>query len=333
MVYMNPLRLFRDLWAGLLGLTIRQIRAVWRYSQGCDLLVAVGDIVPIGIAHLTGRPYAAFLVSTSSYYEGRIKLPWLTQYCLRSARCQQIFTRDAYTAADLQRRGYRKALFAGYPIMDLLTPAGIDLQLSPAQPMVALLPGSRLPEALHNLALQLQLCQAISRLNPEVQFRAALVPAIQAPELEDLAQREGWHFQPSPPQLTKRLGDWTTRVYCYNHAFADILHQCQLAIGMAGTAVEQAVGLGKPVIQIPGQGPQFTYRFAEAQMRLLGCSVQTMGTGPATPQMIQQAAQRTIAVLQDAEYRSACLQNGQERTGSPGGSLQIARHLQAWLSP
>jgi len=39
---------------------------------------------------------------------------------------------------------------------------------------------------------------------------------------------------------------------------------------MAGTASEQAIGLGKPVIQIEGKGPQFTKTIAEAQRRLLG---------------------------------------------------------------
>jgi len=39
---------------------------------------------------------------------------------------------------------------------------------------------------------------------------------------------------------------------------------------MAGTAAEQAIGLGKPVIPIEGKGPQFTKSFAEAQRRLLG---------------------------------------------------------------
>ena len=42
---------------------------------------------------------------------------------------------------------------------------------------------------------------------------------------------------------------------------------------MAGTATEQFVGLGKPAIAIPGNGPQFTPAFAEAQSRLLGGSL------------------------------------------------------------
>ena len=37
---------------------------------------------------------------------------------------------------------------------------------------------------------------------------------------------------------------------------------------MAGTAAEQTVGLSKPVLQLVGQGPQFTKSFAEAQRRI-----------------------------------------------------------------
>jgi uncharacterized protein (TIGR03492 family) len=327
--YMSPISLLKDLWSGLIGLTLEQIQAVWRCSQTCDLLVAVGDIVPISMARLTAKPFAAFIVSTSSYYEGQIKLPWITARCLRSQKCQQIFTRDAYTAQDLQARGFHQATFAGYPVMDVLSPTGVDLNLIKGQPMVALMPGSRLPEALNNFARQLQLCEAIAADQP-IQFRATLVPSIQVSDLAALATDLGWQFQP-PHLLSKPVGRATVSVHCYSYAFADILQQCDLAIGMAGTAVEQAVGLGKPVIQIPGAGPQFTYRFAEAQMRLLGSSVQTVGTVAATPAVIQQAARQVIETLQDDDYRQTCVENGRERVGRPGGSAKIAHSLQTLL--
>jgi uncharacterized protein (TIGR03492 family) len=169
----NPVSLMRDLTAGLVGLTWQQLQATRAYSRQCDLLFAVGDIVPILFAWLTGRPFAAFLVSTSSYYEGRVKLPWLTQWALRSPRCRQIFTRDAYTAEDLKSRGFQRVTFAGYPIMDTLTPTGRDLG-GGASPLVALLPGSRLPEAVENFGLMLQLCSALSRHGPFM-GQAALV--------------------------------------------------------------------------------------------------------------------------------------------------------------
>jgi uncharacterized protein (TIGR03492 family) len=76
---------------------------------------------------------------------------------------------------------------------------------------------------------------------------------------------------------------------CSADAVADILQQSSLVIGMTGTAVEQAVGLGKPVNAVPGNGPAFTYRFAEAQNRLLGDSVQAIGTQPANSHIIKEA--------------------------------------------
>ncbi len=323
--YMNPLNLVKDLFAGLIGLTWRQIRAVLQYSRRCDLLVAVGDIVPIAIAHLTGRPYLAFIVSTSSYYEGRLRLPWLTEQCLRSRRCLKVFTRDAFTAEDLQQQGMTKAVFAGYPIMDVLSPTGKDLQLQPDLPAIALLPGSRLPEALNNLALQLQLCRAIANLRP-MQFRAALVPSITETDLQAIAVQQEWQYQ-GEGLLVREEAEGTVVVQCYRDAFTDILHRCNLAVGMAGTAVEQAVGLGKPVVQILGSGPQFTYRFAEAQMRLLGGSVRTIGNQAATPAILQQAAREVINILQNPSYLKSCIENGKERVGEAGGSSQIALHI------
>ncbi|MBD0335748.1 MAG: hypothetical protein ICV62_09680 [Cyanobacteria bacterium Co-bin13] len=317
----NPVNFLRDLAAGLVGLTWRQIQAVRRYSQQCDLLFATGDIVPILFAYVTGKPFMAFLVSTSSYYTGRAVVPMLAMIALRSHRCRQVFTRDAFTAQDLQQRGLSKTLFAGYPIMDVLRPTGKDLKLKPEHPMIALLPGSRLPEALQNLGLQLQLCEAIAQRQP-AQFQAALVPSITDERLQSLADQQGWRLEEAG-----HLVKGETHVFCHRDAFADILQCCSLAIGMAGTAVEQAVGLGKPVVQIVGSGPQFTYPFAEAQMRLLGPSIVTVGKRSATPALIAEAADKVVSILTDPDYTAQCVKNGRERVGEPGGSAQIARYL------
>jgi uncharacterized protein (TIGR03492 family) len=325
----NPVNLMRDLTAGLVGLTWQQLQATRLHSRQCDLLFAVGDIVPILFAWLTGRPFAAFLVSTSSYYEGRVKLPWLTQWALRSPRCRQIFTRDAYTAEDLKSRGFQRVTFAGYPIMDTLTPTGRDLG-GGASPLVALLPGSRLPEAVENFGLMLQLCSALSRHGPFM-GQAALVPSFTPDQVQAVAQQHGWTGDDQSPVSGDPRSGWLRRdqaaiAYHYD-AFADILHQCAVVVGMAGTAVEQAVGLGKPVVQIPGRGPQFTYPFAEAQERLLGPAVQTIGREPATAKTLAAAAEQVAVILQDGDYRQRCEAIGQVRVGPPGGSRAIAQQL------
>ena len=87
------------------------------------------------------------------------------------------------------------------------------------------------------------------------------------------------------------------------------------------------MGLGKPVVQIPGFGPQFTYAFAEAQMRLLGCSVTTIGQSPDDADLIPQAVQKILTILSDVDYQTRCQNNGLERIGQPGGAMAIADYL------
>jgi uncharacterized protein (TIGR03492 family) len=326
--YMNPLVLLRDLGSGLISLTLQQLRAVWQYSRDCDLLLVTGDIVVIAIAHLTGRPYAVMLCAHSSYYEGKVKLGWLLWRCLSSARCLAVFTRDQSTATDLNQQGLTKARFVGMPVMDALIPQGKDLNLDSNLPMVALVPGSRPPENRHNLELMLRLAIAIAE-GTQTQFWAALMPALMT-ELAAIAQSNGWQYQPD--QLTYALPSSIVTIRFAADAFADILQYSNLVIGMAGTAIEQAVGLGKPVITIPGLGPTFTYRFAEAQLRLLGLSIQVIGDRPADAEILRQAAQRVQATLADATYLQACRQNGRERMGEPGGSLAIANFLANYLA-
>nr|WP_198648356.1 lipid-A-disaccharide synthase-related protein [Cyanothece sp. BG0011] len=319
--YMNPLTLLKDVSAGLIGLTLYQIRTLLKYCSRYHLIVAVGDIFPVTMAYISGRPFVAFLVSTSSYYEGRLKLPWLTRFCLRSPRCLAIYTRDAFTAEDLQQQGFKNASFLGYPIMDILTPTGKNLQLDDNLPTLALLPGSRVPEALDNLELLLKVCESLATLE-RVQFRVALVQAIKETDLKKLAKKLGWQYE-SLGRFVKN----TIKIECYYQAFADIINHCDLAIGMAGTAVEQVVGLGKPVIQLPGKGPQFTYAFAEAQMRLLGLSVKTIGKSHKNPHLFTEAAQTIQTILKDKDYLQNCRQNGLERVGKPGGALNLAKAI------
>ncbi|MDB9527765.1 lipid-A-disaccharide synthase-related protein [Oscillatoria sp. CS-180] len=317
----NPVSLLKDLLSGLISLTWRQFQAVQRYSPSCDLLFACGDIVPILFARLTGRPFVVFLVSTSSYYEGMVKLPWLAQWGMKSPQCLGVLTRDRYTAKDLINRGFTRTQFLGYPIMDVLAPTGKKLDIPFQAPLIALLPGSRLPEAQVNFSLMLELCQAIAPLRP-AHFHAALVPSFTRDHLKTLAETDAWDAS-EVGMLKKR----NIIVYYHYDAFADILHQCNLVIGMAGTAVEQAVGLGKPIVQIPGPGPQFTYLFAEAQMRLLGKSVITVGTRPANSKTLLSAARKIDQILDDADYLDLCKVNGRERVGEPGGSDAIAHKI------
>ncbi|MBC1238830.1 lipid-A-disaccharide synthase-related protein [Nostoc sp. 2RC] len=330
--YMKRLYLLKDFQSGLIGLTWRQLQAVLQYAPNCDLVMATGDFISQTFAYLTKRPFVSFISCLSALYEGRLRINPLLWHDLNSSRCLTVFTRDSYTAFDLQRQGITKAQFGGIPALDRLVPTGVDLQLKPEVPTIALLPGSRMPEAARNFCLQLQLVVEIAKVMPEsgLQFRAALVPNLMA-ELDDIAKSEGWQLNQGV--LTYSLAGSSAEesplveVKCYSNAFSDILYYSTLVIGMAGLAVDLAVAIGKPIIQIPGQGPQFTYAFAEAQTRLLGINAQTIGTGPATPDTLKQAALRLVETLQDADYLAQCQKNGPERFGPSGASQRIASFI------
>ena len=149
-------------------------------------------------------------------------------------------------------------------------------------------------------------------------------------ELEAIAISEGWQYQGN--KLTFLTQEYAIEVICYEDAFADILQYSNLVIGMAGTAIEQAVGLGKPVITIPGEGPSFIYGFAEAQTRLLGSSVQVVGKKKANNFTLQKAALKVKEILADQDYLQGCMNNGLERMGKPGASEKIANYLVKYLS-
>jgi len=324
--YVDRRLLIKDIQAGLLGLTWRQFQAVKRFAPQCDLVHATGDSVGQSFAYLTGKPFISFISCLSALYEDRLNLDLIMPFLWRSPRCLGVFTRDRFTAQDLQKQGFTKVQYGGIPSLDWLQPTGKDLQLKADVPMVALLPGSRLPEGVQNFKLQLQLAiEATTLMGDGVQFRAALVPKVLA-ELPQIAQDLGWTWE--APWLHYDLGDGhRVEIGCYDDAFNDIVCATTVVLGMAGLAVDQAVAIGKPVIQIAGAGPQFTYAFAEAQDRLLGMAAQTIGTGPATPEILKSAAHCLQKTVKDQDYLQACDKYGRERLGTPGASHRIAEFV------
>lgn len=321
--YMDRRLLLADIRAGLLGLTWRQFRALGRQVHRFDLVHATGDSVGQSFAWLSGLPYISFISCLSALYEGHLQLDAVLPHLLRARRCRVVFTRDPFTAEDLRRQGFAKVRFGGIPSLDWIQPQGRDLAMAPGQPMVGLLPGSRLPEAERNLRLMLRFVEEASRrLAAPPAFRAALVSALQE-KLPQLAAAEGWRTEGE--WLRKPLeGGGTAEIQAPRDAFNDIALGCTMVIGMAGLAVDQVVALGKPVIQFAGEGPQFTYAFAEAQDRLLGICCRTIGTGPAGPEELVEGARVLESLLADAEYLERCRREGRERLGAPEASKRIA---------
>lgn len=326
-IYMDGSQLARDLQGGLVQLTRSQLRAIGEWLGPDDRLLAVGDIVPLVFGWLSRRPYGFVGTAKSEYYlwdgEGSyqgasglpgwldlqrtcVYLPW-ERWLMARSRC--VFPRDRLTCERL-RRWNIPVYEAGNPMMDgFEVPATTPEPTAPLE--VLLLPGSRPPEAYENW--QLLLAAAASVEQPAV-FLAALAPALEQPALVSCLAAQGW----LPEGDGYRRGQ--SRLVLGVKAFKDYAQRASVAIATAGTATEQFVGLGKPVVTLPGPGPQFTYAFAEAQSRHLGPSIRLV----AKPAEVGAAI---TEILSSPPRQHRIYKNGLERMGPPGAGQRIAKIL------
>jgi len=317
---------------GQVGYLLRRLALLFRIAHRYDLVVVVGDVLPVAAAWLSWRPVVTYLVAYSSHYEGRLRLPWPCGACLASARFRRVLSRDALTASDLGEQLGRPVDFLGNPFFDAAVAASEPLgagQPAPAQ-RLGLLPGSRLPEALHNLELMLELLAQLPehlQQPDQLGLSAALVGRLGPEEVAPLASRLGWRLDSEAGTIT-RLRRGPLRLELVWGRFADVVQHSDLVLSMTGTAAEQAVGLGKPVLQLVGSGPQFTDNFAEAQRRLLGpslfCAEGRSGSAEQREGTARLLAQLLGDLQRDGALAERCHRNGLERIGAGGGTARIA---------
>lgn len=159
-IYMDGRQLVRDVHGGLLKLTLSQIKAVRRWArsqvpkQESKVILAVGDIVPLLFAWISGANYAFIGTAKSEYYlrdeteilpkrwgnsesplrirgnprhnrlnffegwSGSVYLPW-ERWLMLSSRCKAVFPRDSLTTKTLQKWSI-PAFDLGNPMMDQL---------------------------------------------------------------------------------------------------------------------------------------------------------------------------------------------------------------------
>ena len=330
-----------ELKQGQLPYLLGRLRAVWHHRRSCDWVVVVGDVVPLLAAWLTSKPMAVYLVAYSSHYEGRLRLPWPSGWLLRRPRVRLLWSRDALTATDLTHQLGRPVQFVGNPFQEMGDPVRAPLPNHNTGPVLGLLPGSRLPEALSNLLLLLSVVgQLPEPWRQQLRILVALVPALSAEAVAEAAAPLGWTLElPSPATegfALLRCG--ATQVELRSHCFWWVLQSSDLLLAMAGTATEQAVGLGKPVVQLSGLGPQFTEGFAEAQRRLLGpavsCAPGPVGAASTLQQTARMAAaqlERLADPVEGPRWRKALEQVALERIGRPGGTARMVAALMAKL--
>lgn len=354
-IYMEGRQLMRDLQGGLLPLTWAQFKAVRRWIKRGGVILAVGDIVPLLFACLSGAPYAFVGTAKSEYYlrdeagwlpnrpfgekwSGSVYHPW-ERWLMKCGRCKAVFPRDKLTTETLQKWSI-PAFDLGNPMMDGIypkTPAPVfyepDAELKEMQRslVVTLLPGSRAPEAYENWQKIVRATSGFLDTFSEksLLFLGAIAPSLNLDPLRETLRTWGWLEKPSELTVSSlQLNDENALTFTQKNATLILTQNdynfCLLkgdcCIAMAGTATEQFVGLGKPAIAIPGQGPQYTPAFAEAQTRLLGPSLILVEQPEKVASTVQQ-------LLRDPDWLQLIADNGQQRMGEPGAARRIANCL------
>ena len=371
-IYMDSKELMRDVSGGLIQLTWNQIKSVRRWVRlqtslgNQNAILAVGDIVPLLFAAISGANYAFVGTAKSEYYvrdeagllprksksakwenfSGSIYHPW-ERWLMTRSRCQAVFPRDSLTTKILKKWSI-PAVDAGNPMMDGLetnfSSRGFDRgnaeQKEQIRPLiVTLLPGSRAPEAYNNweiimvsvsaLVASLQQQDSLFSGAGTMIFLGAIAPGLDCGILSQTLHIQGWRLCdqsplqiPDPDSLTFKQKN--AYLILTQQAYNECLYLGDLAIAMAGTATEQFIGLGKPAIAIPGDGPQYNAAFAEAQSRLLGISLTLVNQ----PSQVLPAIQ---SLLKNPDLLHDIAKNGLQRMGLAGAAQRIAECLQERL--
>ena len=202
---------------------------------------------------------------------------------------------------------------------------------------IGLFPGSRFPELLDNLKLILEVLETMSKLQyfENIAFKFAIVKALSMEEIRQILNQRKWIYI---EKKGKNDGlEFTYGFITINlnwNLFEEILFKSNFVISMAGTASEQAIGLAKPVIQIEGNGPQFTKSFAEAQRRLLGryvfCSTNYINKKDQINQTINLILKVIYLIKLDKKFLISCLDNANLRIGESNSCLKIINDIKGF---
>lgn len=322
------LKLFiQDLRAGWISTHWRQMRSARAMRGQYDLIVAVGDVVVIVAARLARTPFLFIGCAKSSYYRPLHRYTSMEKGMLRK-HCRLTFPRDELTSKDLDRAGIRQR-YVGNPMMDGLEGTGETFGLAPEKIVIGLLPGSRTEaedNALHLLRVAAVTADTRSP-RPPLHFLYAVHPQFKVAAVrERVPGVSGWTVASPAPEDAARGIDLRLRhvsgveAWIIQRHLADVLRRATLVVGLAGTANEQAVGLGKPLITFPTAGVQGK-NYVKMKMEFFGESALAVTPEPAD------VARAIATLLDDPEKQARMAAAGRERMGMPGAGQAMAEEI------
>ncbi len=316
----NLPNLVKDTKSGLISLTFEQLKVMAEFAEKSFVTVTVGDIYPTILGLLSVPPPRVMVATAKSNYVSPHNI--FERFLMKTA-CRQVFVRDEPTAEDLRRSGVR-ALWVGNAMMDCLAPSGFDFNLEPSVSLVAIFPGSR-ESAFADMPFIVNAVELIDRdCTEKLAFAAGIAPSLDARRFAESMSGMGWAFKPGSDTSFGRF-DYLVKdnisITLLKGAIGDLLSHCKIVIGQAGTANEQAVGLGRPVVTFDSYGKNGMGWYRKRQKGLLGDSISVVEKDSI------KIAGEVCSILSDGEKYKKMASIGVERMGPSGGADKMADYI------
>jgi uncharacterized protein (TIGR03492 family) len=306
--------MLRDLKSGMLSGVLPAIRFLRSVAAQYDKVIVIGDNVGLILCRLAGMKVSVYLDVFKSGYAHRYSRP--EQWLIRSTS-QTVFCRDAMLAKSLGETGV-DARFAGNVMLDTVTYGAYNTHARRSAPLaVTLLPGSRSKTG-ESLGVQIEALHQLPSAVPIDVFVAVangLMP-------HNLASSTGMAWvSPSTNEaadLGMLMGEGLI-VHLATGVAGNLIEAADLVLSQAGTATQQALGMGKPVITI-NRADNRRKRMADEQA-LMGEARILVENDPAA------LSAATLKLLTNAEERVRLGAIGRERLGPAGAASKIVECL------
>jgi len=305
--------LIKDIFSGLLIKVFRQIKLILSSKGKYDLVVGVGDSVPLIYSIMTVSPFIFLGINKSEHYKKfAFNYTGFEKWLLKKYKSLTI-ARDEKTANSLKSKGI-SAIYVGNPMMDAVQsiPPSSSLRqrrtgrragrTSGHQKIgntrtIGFLPGTR-EDAYKNIEDFYKIAWQIRKLDKNINFLLSFPNTMDKLKLSKI----------SKPFEIEMSDD-----------FNKVLSRSNIVIGLSGTGNEQAAGLGIPVMAFPGRGAQFNNKFATGQKELLGDALLLLKRDSLS------ISYEAISLLNSKKRMTKMAKTGKSRMGRPGASKKIAK--------
>lgn len=280
----------------------------------CEKVVVVGDASAIILSVLAGLKVDLYIDVFKTGYAHRY--PQIELWAIRRA-AKKVFCRDDMLAAQLRAHGV-DAVSHGNIMLDTVTYGDVAIA-RPEQDahIVGLLPGSRANTA-KAFAMQVDALELVSK-SCKVFGVAAIADGIDIDALAAASQLALSLPAEDEAHYIGELSGRGIRIALYRRAAGNVMEASDIVFSQAGTATQQALGLGKPVITyFP---PEHRKKRMDDEQALMGEARLLLPPDPAS------IAGEAVRLLRDQNERERLGSIGKKRLGGPGTINAIAKEL------